>query len=189
MPLQICGIPELVERLQPSVTHVLSFLDPPEPEPTCLGVLPARQRHLFRVHDSIVPVPGEITPDAPFVEKLIDTLTLVADDKPSRLLIHCHAGRSRSTAAALIWLWQTQRLSPAGLQQELLSIRSIAWPNSLILRLADEQLGTGGALGEAGRLVRRRTAESDPNFVEWLRHTHRLPEVEEALADLAATRA
>lgn len=188
MPLQICGIPELVERLQPSVTHVLSFLDPPEPEPACLSALPERQRHLFRVHDSILPLPGEITPDAPFVEKLIERLTLVAEDEPARLLIHCHAGRSRSTAAALIWLWQTRKLEPQDLQQELLSIRSIAWPNSLILRLADEQLGTGGVLSEAGRLVRRRTAESDPDFVTWLSHTHRRAEVEEALADLAATR-
>jgi hypothetical protein len=51
-----------------------------------------------------------------------------------------------------------------------------------MLKLADERLGAGGSLVEAGRLVRRATALNEPDFCAWLRGTHRRHEVEEALA-------
>lgn len=182
MSLRICGIPELVEVARPPVSHVLSLLDPAEPLPSALAAWPEGRRHLFRVDDIVKPLPGYILPDAPFVEELLGTLAAIDRDTPDSLLIHCHAGRSRSTAAALMWLAQREAVGAETLAERLLAVRPIAWPNSLMLRLADEQLAAGGRLVEAGRLVRRATALSEPDFCAWLLGTHRKGEVEEALA-------
>jgi predicted protein tyrosine phosphatase len=182
MSLKICGIPELVDAARPPVSHVLSLLDPAEPLPSALAAWPEEKRHLFRVDDIVQPLPGYLLPDEDFVAGLLATLRAIDRDTPDRLLIHCHAGRSRSTAAALMWLAQRESLGAEALADRLLAVRAIAWPNSLMLRLADEQLAAGGRLVEAGRLVRRATARAEPDFCAWLLGTHRKGEVEEALA-------
>jgi predicted protein tyrosine phosphatase len=182
MPLRICGIPELVDETRPPVSHVVSLLDPAEPLPAVLAAWPEPKRHLFRVDDIVLPLPGYVLPDGAFVEELLAALETIGRDPPGRLLIHCHAGRSRSTATALMWLAQREAASAEALAARLLAVRSIAWPNSLMLRLADERLGAAGRLVEAGRIVRRATALNEPDFCAWLRGTHRRHEVEEALA-------
>ncbi len=182
MPLRICGIPELVEAARPPVSHVVSLLDPAEPLPPALAAWPEDRRHLFRVDDIVLPLPGYVLPDAAFIEELLGTLADIERATPDRLLIHCHAGRSRSTAAALMWLAQHEAVGAEALADRLLAVRSIAWPNSLMLRLADKQLGAGGRLVEAGRIVRRQTARNEPDFCSWLLGTHRKGEVEEAMA-------
>lgn len=63
------------------------------------------------------------------------------------LLVHCHAGVSRSGAMALAVL--ADLLGP-GRESEamdrLLAVRSEAVPNGLVVRLADDVLGRNGAL-------------------------------------------
>lgn len=182
MPLRICGIPELVDETRPPVSHILSLIDPAEPLPSALATWPDEKRHLFRVDDIVRPLPGFILPDAAFVGRLLETLEAIHRETPSRLLVHCHAGRSRSTATAMMWLALDEPgIGAATLAERLLAVRPIAWPNSLMLSLADEQLAAGGRLAEAGRLVRRATARNEPDFCAWLRGTHRRDEVEEAL--------
>lgn len=184
MPLRICGIPELVDETRPPVSHIVSLIDPAEPVPSALVAWPEEKRHLFRVDDIVRPLPGFILPDGAFVERLLGTLETIRRETPSRLLVHCHAGRSRSTATALMWLALAEPEADApALAERLLAVRSIAWPNSLMLRLADESLGAGGRLQEAGRLARRHTARREPDFCAWLSGTHRRDEVEEALAE------
>lgn len=184
MPFAICGIPELPAILRPPVSHVISFLDPAWPEPEALGAWPAEKRHLYRYDDVVTPREGVIAPDEALIEKLYACFEQIAGEQPQRLLIHCHAGRSRSTATALLWLHHSQGLEARALSDRLLASRPGAWPNTLILRLADRQLGTGGLLEEAGRLTHRRTAVEDPEFTEWLTTTRRAHEVEVARAAL-----
>lgn len=65
-------------------------------------------------------------------------------------LIHCHAGRCRSPAIALLLLaheFGEGREKEA--VQSLLDIVPVAAPNTLVLKLADEILGRGGELIEA----------------------------------------
>ncbi|HKY94260.1 MAG TPA: hypothetical protein VJL84_03100 [Kiloniellales bacterium] len=180
MPLAICGIPELPEALRPPVSHVISFLDPSWPEPAALEAWPKEKRHLFRYDDIVAPAAGMIAPDEALIADLVESFDRIVADQPERLLIHCHAGRSRSTATGLVWLWYRHRLSAAALAQALISYRPGAWPNTLILALADRLLGAKGILDEAGRLVHRRTAREDVTFTDWLATTRRRDEVLQA---------
>ena len=128
MPLRICGIPELVDETRPPVSHVVSLLDPAEPLPSVLAGWPEPRRHLFRVDDIVLPLPGYVLPDAAFVDELLATLQAIERDTPSRLLIHCHAGRSRSTATALMWLAQREAVSAGALAERLLAGPPLARP-------------------------------------------------------------
>jgi predicted protein tyrosine phosphatase len=90
-------VEEMVARHQP--VRVISLLDPehdfPELGPAYAG------RHLrLRFHDVHVPAPQDIAPSAEHVDRL---LRFISESSPGeRLLIHCRAGISRSTAAAFI---------------------------------------------------------------------------------------
>jgi predicted protein tyrosine phosphatase len=177
VPLAICGIPELPDALRPPVSHVISFLDPSMPEPTALDAWPKEKRHLFRYDDIVTPTEGMIVPGETLIADLVATFDRIIADQPERLLVHCHAGRSRSTATGMLWLWYRHRLSAPALADALLSLRPGSWPNTLILSLADRLLGAEGALDEAGRLVHRRTAREDVTFTDWLATTRRRHEV------------
>lgn len=66
------------------------------------------------------------------------------------LLCHCHAGISRSPAVALICLttWRGPG-SEAACVADIRRARPAAVPHEGLIRIADEQLGRGGALMEA----------------------------------------
>lgn len=74
------------------------------------------------------------------------TRSLKSTDK---LLVHCHAGISRSTAVACGVLCQ-HGLTPTEAVKRVLFIRPIAFPNKHILTLFDELLGLSGQLVTAG---------------------------------------
>ena len=97
----------------------------------------------------------------------------------SHLLIHCHAGISRSTAAVLMILAQARpRESEVAAVERLLAIRPQAWPNSSMIALADAALGREGRLAAAvGRIYARRL-EAQPEFAELMRRGNRAREVE-----------
>jgi len=87
-----------------------------------------------------------------------------------RLLIHCHAGVSRSTALAYAILVDRHgaRADEAALLEEILALRPQACPNRLVVRHADALLGRGGrmvAAVESHPLVRetRRRNFSPPD--------------------------
>jgi len=63
------------------------------------------------------------------------------------LLIHCHAGISRSTAATLTFLAQALPHETAdAVIDRLTQILRQAWPNSRMIAFADELLGRDGRL-------------------------------------------
>ncbi len=66
----------------------------------------------------------------------------------SKLLVHCHAGISRSTATACGILCQ-HNLSPSVAIQRVLEVRPQALPNLYLIRLFDELLDMRGSLIEA----------------------------------------
>ena len=65
-----------------------------------------------------------------------DTVLLVPADEEDDILVHCWAGKSRSTAAALVILYDKLRDYQKA-RETLLRIRPQAAPNRLICRLAD----------------------------------------------------
>jgi predicted protein tyrosine phosphatase len=150
--LTICGLAELDGHGARDVTHVLSILDPGTPEPIAFSAYDPHVRKTLFFHDAIEPAPGVLTPEMSDVETILAFARDAGDIR--HLLIHCHLGVSRSTAAMLMVLAQAL----PGVQEDelvarLLAIRPQAWPNLRMTEFADERLGRGGRLAAAvGRI-------------------------------------
>jgi len=109
----ICGIGELGLHCEAGVTHVLSLLDPGSPEPEAFGIFDPHRRLELRFHDVIDADPGCVPPERPDVEQLLSFGRDLANAKGAHILVHCHAGVSRSTAAATLILVQARPDRPA----------------------------------------------------------------------------
>ena len=183
MPFQvtICGIDELEGHCAGGITHVLSILDPGWPEPESLSGFDINRRLRLRFHDVIESQPGWIAPERWDVELLLAFSRDLSVAKKAHLLIHCHAGVSRSTAAATLVMAQTCPDRPADeVLREVVRLRPRAWPNLRILELGDEILGRGGEIVEAARTHYRRALEREPWLAEAMIDGGRGREVEAA---------
>lgn len=159
----VCGIDELALHRVAGVTHVLSILDPDWPAPEALAVYEASRRLQLRFHDIIDAQPGWIAPERPDVELLLAFGGELGGE--AHLLVHCHAGVSRSTAAAALILAQRRPDQPAtAVLDAVLRLRPKAWPNLRILELGDELLGRGGEIVEAAARLYRKALARDPTL-------------------------
>ena len=169
MPFQvtICGIDELEGHCAGGITHVLSILDPGWPEPDSLSGFDISRRLRLRFHDVIESQPGWIAPERWDVELLLAFSRDLALSKEPHLLVHCHAGVSRSTAAATLVMAQTcPERSADELLREVARLRPRAWPNLRILEFGDDILGRHGEIVEAARAHYRRALEREPWLAE-----------------------
>ena len=80
------------------------------------------------------------------------------------LIVHCHGGISRSTAALALLLAKRDPSATDAIFETIRAIRPESWPNSHMIRLGDELLGRGGALVEA----LRRHYDLQATLVPWL---------------------
>jgi predicted protein tyrosine phosphatase len=177
----ICGIDELGFHWEAGVTHVLSILDPGWPEPEALGAFDAHRRLDLRFHDVIEAGPGWIAPERLDVEQLLSFGRDLTGARGTHLLVHCHAGVSRSTAAATLILAQARPDRPAEeVLQAVVLQRSHAWPNLRILELGDALLDRRGEIVDAARAHYRRRLEREPWMIEQMIDGGRGREVAEA---------
>jgi len=177
----ICGIDELGFHWEAGVTHVLSILDPGWPEPAALGAFDAHRRLELRFHDVIEAGPGWIAPERLDVEQLLSFGRDLTEARGTHLLVHCHAGVSRSTAAATLILAQARPDRPAEeVLQAVVRRRSHAWPNLRILELGDALLDRRGEIVDAARAIYRRRLEREPWMIEQMIEGGRGREVAEA---------
>ena len=180
--LTICGLDELGNHCTSDVTHVLSILDPDYGEPSAFAAYDPHHRLTLRFHDIIGPWPGWSPPERPHIEALVEFGRELdeAGENLRHLLVHCHAGVSRSTAAMATLL---ARHTPLGEEESIFAriraIRPIAWPNSRMIGFADQVLGRGGRLSAALRQHYRLQAPQRPDFVEELRRSGRGAEIPE----------
>lgn len=182
--MTICGLSELVEHGEAGVTHVLSILDPDWPDPSDFAEFPPHRRLALRFHDIIEPVPGRLAPTRGDVERLLGFGRELRGAAECHLLVHCHAGVSRSTAATALILAQHHPEWPASDVLDAISrVRPRAWPNLRILEFGDELLGRGGELVAAAGGVYRRVLDRDPSFREAMIDGGRAREVMAALGD------
>lgn len=159
----ICGIDELACHCAGDVTHILSILDPGWPEPEPLSGFDVNRRLKLRFHDVIDAHPDWIAPERWDVELLLAFGRDLGAAPETHLLVHCHAGVSRSTAAAILVLAQACPDRPADeILQEVVQLRPRAWPNLRILELGDEILGRRGEIVDAARGHYRRALEREP---------------------------
>jgi predicted protein tyrosine phosphatase len=163
----VCGIEELGGYCKVGVSHVLSILDPVFPDPPAFAAFSAHRRLALRFHDVIGERHGMVAPCIDDVDRLLAfgrEMTAEPELTPY-LLVHCHAGISRSTAAMYLLLAQARPELPA--TEVLAAVRGIrpaAWPNMLLVEFGDELLGRQGELVEALRSHYRAALRRDPAF-------------------------
>jgi predicted protein tyrosine phosphatase len=184
--LTICGLEELDGHSNGRVTHILSILDPNWPDPESFARWDRHHRLTLRFHDIVEPIPGQVLPEREHVEQILAFADDLAADAHQReeghLLVHCHMGISRSTAAMTMLLAQAYpEDDEPSLLARLTAIRPQAWPNLRMTEFADEILGRGGRLSaEVSRLHARQIADK-PHLADTFRRLGRAREVEAAL--------
>jgi predicted protein tyrosine phosphatase len=142
-PYFICGIGELHAAPLAAARRVVSILDPEAPVPPELSGLNADLLTLR--FDDVIERSGTYRP--PEREDIERLLVFDRDHRDhDALVIHCTAGISRSTAAFAILMAQRRPGTEAAVFDDLRAVRPKAWPNSLMIALADELLGAEGRL-------------------------------------------
>jgi predicted protein tyrosine phosphatase len=177
LDLVICGLQEIDGTLDERVTHVLSILDPGTPEPAKFAELPADQLLRLRFHDIIeTNIPAMDPPAAEHVEAI---LAFGADAARAhhRILIHCHMGISRSTAAAIMLLASRHGDAEAAVAR-VAELRPIAWPNLRMIELADAARSFDGRLIQAVRRHHARALLRKPELKDVFSRHGRAREVE-----------
>ncbi|MDJ0946443.1 MAG: hypothetical protein QNJ30_23570 [Kiloniellales bacterium] len=168
--IAVCGMEEL-PRVAPDFgpTHAVTLLDPTNSRPPIAGLDEAD--HLFvGVHDISAPRPDHEHPQDHHVEALLafgESLRPAVESSEVRVLVHCWAGVSRSTAAAFALTCQLTGMAERDALLSIQSLRRQMWPNELIVALADE------ALDRRGRMRRaledwRRNQEMPAGYAAWL---------------------
>ena len=181
----VCGLEELSGHGEAGVSHVLSLLDPGTPEPTAFEGYGVHRRTTLRFHDCLGPGTDKhgtiLVP--PEREDVASILAFGRDlEDAGHVLVHCHYGLSRSTAALLMLFAQGEPETQAqALVERLHALREPAWPNARMIGFADEALGRGGELSEAVRRLHALQLTVRPHLADLLRGLGRGLEVEAAL--------
>ena len=107
--------------------------------------IPSANHLRLIMNDIDRPAEGLIAPERAHIERLLAFLERW--DRESPLLIHCHAGISRSPAAVFIALCGfNPAVSEHDLARRLQEASPVAKPNRLLVRLADEVLERDGRM-------------------------------------------
>lgn len=179
--MTICGIEELGDHAALGASDVLSILDPDYPVPEAFGQYGEHRRLELCFHDIIDPTPGMRLPSAEDVAAILRFGAAIPRAAEARLLVHCHAGISRSTAAMTLLLAQARPEMPAAeVMAAVHAIREKAWPNLRIIELGDAALGRGGALVTAAFALYRLQIERRPHVADFMEQGGRGREVEGA---------
>jgi predicted protein tyrosine phosphatase len=169
--ITVCGIEELAGHCTTGSSHVLSILDPDYPVPEAFGAFGEHEKLEVRFHDIIDDTPGLVLPQPEHVEQILKLgRDLLAEPAATaHLLVHCHAGISRSTASMALILAQALPDQPAVTVLQLVhGIREKAWPNLRLIELGDAMLGRNGTLVEATHALHRLQIERRPHIAEFM---------------------
>jgi predicted protein tyrosine phosphatase len=182
--LTICGLTELGTFQNAAVTHVLSILDPDYPEPADFAAYGPHKRLTLRFDDIIEVRPGMALPERHHIEALLEFgkgLAAASDDPLNHLLVHCHAGISRSTASMAILLAEARpEVEADRIFAHIREIRPQAWPNSRMIGMADDLLQRGGALVTGLRRHYREQMRLRPDLAQMIGREGRQREVDMA---------
>jgi predicted protein tyrosine phosphatase len=152
--ITVCGLDELALHAGARVSHVLSILDPAWPVPEVFGAYGEHEKLELRFDDVIEEVPGKAAPLVADVEALLAFGRKLDAERNAHLLVHCHAGVSRSTASMALLLAQAMPHLPGdAVFAKVLRIRPMIWPNLRIVEMGDALLGRRGEMVASVREV------------------------------------
>jgi predicted protein tyrosine phosphatase len=137
-----------------NATHVVSLIDPGIGEEH-VPVIRGAEHVVARLRDQENLLETGHFPE--LVESLFETVRPAVESHNSRILVHCHAGISRSTAFAYAMI--AHRAGPGFEEQAFgafLSIVNKPWPNRRIIEILDERWGRNGALLRPLDMMRER---------------------------------
>ena len=169
----ICGIPELSQHCSVGVSHVLSIIDTHEPRPTALDQYSAIDHELIRFDDVVAEYPGFEACTPAHIVKVLEFGDRVHARPDSHVLVHCHAGISRSTAAAAILMCQHAPGQEEAAFLKLLGMRKHGWPNTRMVEFADTLLKRDGALLRGLLAYRRALLQEKPHLSDVIRNIGR----------------
>jgi predicted protein tyrosine phosphatase len=153
------AVEALLER-EP-VDHVLTLVSPDA------EVAPRRiATTVLRFNDIAETRPGLVAPSAEMIRAIID----LGRELPAAatLLVHCYAGVSRSPAAAYILACATGSAGEErAIATRLREASPKATPNPLMVSLADEILGRGGAMSVAIAALGRGAEAYEGDVIDW----------------------
>ncbi|HJV40249.1 protein tyrosine phosphatase [Caulobacter sp.] len=144
------------------VDHILALVAPETP----IATFP-RPATVLRFNDIVEPRPGLIEPTASSIREIIGLGQRLPP--AATLLIHCFAGVSRSPAAAYILACAA---TSAGEEEALAAVLRAAspgaTPNALMIALADDILGRGGAMSRSIRAIGRGADAFEGDVIDWI---------------------
>ena len=178
--LTVCGLDELESHADRGVTHVLSILDPEREDHPALLRYGGPRRLTLRFHDEIEPRPGVVLPERADVEAILawGRDAFAREDPDGHMLVHCHMGISRSSAAMAMLLAQAHpEAAEAEVASRVRTIRPIAWPNLCMTEIADAVLGRDGRLVAAAAGLYAGNLKRRPDLADVMTRLHRGREV------------
>ncbi len=182
--LTICGLTELGSFQDAAVTHVLSILDPDYPEPPDFAAYGPHKRLTMRFDDIIEDTPGMQPPQRHHVEALLEFGTGLAaaeGDPLSHLLVHCHAGISRSSASMTTLLAEARpEMDEDALFEHIRGDSPAGLADSRMIVFADDLLGRDGRLFAALRRHYSEQMRLRPDLADMIGRVGREKEVQMA---------
>ncbi len=178
--ITVCGIDELAGHCGIGASHVLSILDPGFPMPDAFGTFSEHKKLELRFDDIIEEMPDRMAPQPEHVGHILAFgRDLATEARPgAHLLVHCHAGISRSTAAMTLLLAQALPHQPAdAILAHIHEIREKAWPNLRLIEIGDALLGRRGTLVAAAHALYRVQLERRPHLAVFMEEAGRGREV------------
>ncbi len=183
--ITVCGLDELAGYSDARVSHVLSILDPEWPVPEVFGTFGEHEKLELRFHDVIEECPGSIVPTPLHVEELLAFGRRIGREPATEahVLVHCHAGVSRSSASMALLIAQAMPArSGDAIFADIWRIRPQIWPNLRIIEMGDGALGRNGDLIAAAQRVYGLQISRKPHLIGEFRAGGRAREVEAALS-------
>jgi predicted protein tyrosine phosphatase len=139
-----CDLSSLSGEISPD--RILSIAEPGFRNPTPPGIHGDRHHHL-NFDDIVEAMPGYLEPSEQHVGEIMDLAVGLVDTE--RILVHCQAGISRSSAAALIILAVRNPGHERAIARQLRAEGPWFVPNRLMVEIADRLIGRGSLLSDA----------------------------------------